>query len=227
MNTRLIQLLAAALPAGALLAACASAPPAAVPNPQALTPTEQYAVQVEPVVDEILLAPHGHLSAAQAGALGELVMRWRELGDGPITVQSAAAGPAQDTGAAVVQALQGLGVPAAAVQLSQAAAVDPAAPAQPVRVGFGRLAAVGPHCASQWGELTRTRENLPYAAFGCATTANFAAQIADPRDLTRPRASGAADGDRRAEVLGKYRKGEPTGVQRNDDERGVVSRKIQ
>ncbi len=212
--------------AAAALAACATreSPPEAH-QIAALTPTEQFAPEVAPTVDEILLASHGRLSPNQTAALGELVMRWREVGEGAIVVQAPKSGPGRDTGHAAAATLQGFGVPAGAIQLT-AFETAPDAPPPAVSVGFGRLAAVIPQCANRWGDVTATRENLPTVNFGCAVTANIAAQVANPRDLVQARGSAPADGYRRADVLEKYRKGESTASQRSPDERGVVSQTI-
>ena len=206
-----------------LAAGCAAAPRGEPPRLEALTPTEQFALEVRSTVDEILLAPHGRLSPAQEAALADLAGRWREAGEGPILVHAeAAVEPALQTAHAAAQALQAAGVPSAFVKV---APFEPAveAPPGPVRVGYSRLVATGPQCANLWDNLTKTKRNAPYASFGCATTANLAAQIADPRDLVAPRASYPADAARRAAVLDKYRKGQPTGTERSDDERGDVS----
>jgi len=210
------------------LSGCASVSTEATPPHvlAAATPTEQFPIEVASVPDEILLAPHGSLSPAQSAALGELASRWRETGDSPIFVE-ASSGKGAGTAQAAAQALQAYGVPAEAVQVQPVAESEPAAAPVPVKVGFARLAAVGPNCDGLWDELTHTRKNLPYASFGCATAGNFAAQIADPRDLIRPRGGTPADGDRRATVMDKYRKGQSTASERGEDERGVVSRTIQ
>jgi pilus assembly protein CpaD len=163
------------------------------------------------------------VSPTQAAALGELVMRWRESGEDAIAVQGADAGPSRDTALAAVELLKAYGAQARADLQPAGAAAAPA----PVRVSFARLEAVIPDCASRWGELTRTKENQPHAAFGCAVTANMAAQMANPGDLARPRGETPADGDRRADVMDKYRKGQPTATQRSPDERGVVSNAVQ
>ena len=224
MRTPLARTALLALLAGSgLLAACATPAHAPQPtNPLAVTPTEQYSVELAPAVDEILLAPHGAVSPTQAAALGELVMRWRDSGEDAIVVQAAETGPARDTALAAAELLKTYGA-AARVELQPAAGEAPA----PVRVGFARLEAVLPDCSNRWGELTRTKENKPYTAFGCAVTANLAAQAANPGDLARPRAETPADGDRRADVLGKYRKGQPTATQRDAAEQGVVSNAVQ
>lgn len=216
------------LTGSAVLAACASPPSVenGPVNPLARTPVEQYPATFVQGADEILLAPSGSLSANQAAALGELVMRWREDGEaGPITVTSAPSGPAHDTAAAAAQALISYGVPSLAVQVAAAPPIGPAA--EPVRVSFARLEAVIPDCSTRWGNLTATKDNTVHAGFGCAVSSNFAAQVANPRDLLQPRNGAPADGDRRADVVDKYRKGQPTATQRSPDERGVVSNSIQ
>jgi pilus assembly protein CpaD len=221
--------LLALLAASALVSACASTPkyqPAGPTNPLALTPTEQYSATLVEGVDEILLASTGGLSPNQADALGALVMRWREDGgEGPIVVASAPGGPAGDTAKAAAQAIVGYGVPPGAVQVAEVAPQGPAL--EPVRVAFARLEVVTPDCSTRWGEPTRTRDNTVTTGFGCAITSNMAAQLANPRDLLHARAGGATDGDRRADVLARYRKGQPTETQRSSSERGVVSNAIQ
>lgn len=78
--------------------------------------------------------------------------------------------------------------------------------------------------------MRRLERNLGYSPdntmspnFGCAYQRNLAAMIADPRDLLGPRAESMGDAERRATVLGKYRRGEPTQTTRSQDESGVVS----
>ena len=207
--------------AAVTLAGCATgSDPAAAPPP--ITPTEQFSVEVRSTVDEILLAPHGGLSPAQDAALADLAARWRDAGEGPVIVHAAGGGPAERTAHAAAHALQAAGVPPPLVQvMPYDAPAD--APPEPVRVGYSRLVAVGPHCANLWSDLTRSARNGPSRGFGCSVTANMAAQIANPRDLISPRPSYPADAARRAIVLDKYRTGEPTGAARGDDERGDVS----
>ena len=50
-----------------------------------------------------------------------------------------------------------------------------------VLASFSRVVADGPDCRNApWDNLTATKDNEPYNRFGCALTANMAAQIADP-----------------------------------------------
>ena len=213
---------AAPVLAACVLAAGCTTPAAPSSGFVALTPTEQFAIEVRSTADEILLAPHGMLSPAQEAALAALAERWRDAGEGPIIVH-AGRGPALHTAHAAAHALHAAGVPSPFVRVETDAALPADGPPAPVRVGYSRLVAVGPQCANLWGQLSHTADNEPQPAFGCTMTANIAALVADPRDLVAPRASYPADAARRAVVLDKYRKGEPTGAKRGDDERGDVS----
>ncbi|GGZ20658.1 CpaD family pilus assembly lipoprotein [Asticcacaulis endophyticus] len=65
-------------------------------------------------------------------------------------------------------------------------------------------------CNRSWENLSRTASNTPHSNFGCAVTANMAAQIADPRDIAAPTATTPADAGRKTTVIDKYRKGEVT-----------------
>jgi pilus assembly protein CpaD len=49
--------------------------------------------------------------------------------------------------------------------------------------------------------------NEPWPDFGCSTQHNFAAVVADPRDLIEPRTSDPVDSLRRSTVIEKYRAG--------------------
>ena len=186
----------------AALGGCSTDHPRGAPPP--LTPTEQYSVIVRPVTDEIQLAANGGLSANQQAALAALVSRWRQTGDSPIVVQGAASGPGGDTAQAAVSALQAHGVPAQAIRMAPFESAEPV----PVRVGFSRQEAVGPQCSTLWGNLTGAASNRPAMNFGCSTTANFAAQIADPRDLVHAAPVDPADSRRRVLKANSYREGD-------------------
>jgi pilus assembly protein CpaD len=65
-------------------------------------------------------------------------------------------------------------------------------------------------CNRSWENLSRTASNTPHSNFGCAVTANMAAQIADPRDIAAPTAPTPSDVGRKTTIIDKYRKGEVT-----------------
>ena len=83
-------------------------------------------------------------------------------------------------------------------------------------VGFDTVRAAVPRCGASWASLTRTGTNESSANFGCAVNANLAAQIADPRDIVRPRDMTPADSGRRSVVFDNYRKGLATAAPQED-----------
>jgi pilus assembly protein CpaD len=221
----LIRLLPGLLIAGAL-GACAtdSDGPRRIAEP--LTPTEQYPIEVRQNPDEIRLAIHERgLTEGQQAALIALVDRWRETGGGPVTVQ-APRGPGDAQAGAyanqAVQALVELGVPLEQVRMAGYQPPAKAGGPPPLIVGFSSYQAVGPQCGN-WDNVTATGSNRPYANYGCAVTANFAAQIANPRDLIAPRTMGPPDAARRQTVLDHYRKGEVTSTAKDDQANASTS----
>ncbi len=58
--------------------------------------------------------------------------------------------------------------------------------------------------------ITGSVSNRSYHNFGCATQRNFAAMVANPNDLQRPRTLGQTSATRRVDVLTKYGKAEAT-----------------
>ncbi|MDP1617150.1 CpaD family pilus assembly protein [Phenylobacterium sp.] len=216
-----------ALAAG--LAACASAPPrdGAVANPA--TPLDQYRVQVTPRPEEVLLAIHAQgLSGPQADALLGLLAGWRAADGGAIRIQAPASGvdsaAAYRMGESVRAFLISHGAPPAAVQVIGYDAGGHLRP--PMIVGYLRYEAQIPDCGESWDNLSSNWNNRVSANFGCAVTANLAAQIANPADLAGPRAMDAPDAARRADVLAKYREGAITSSESDDRSTGVVSQVV-
>jgi pilus assembly protein CpaD len=220
----------AAAALGLALAGCATdgvaSGKASGPNRQAATPTEQWTDRVQIVAhpDSIRLGVHADgPSPNQAAALSQFVDRWMQAEAGQIDVQ-APIGASPRMVAGVYQLLTAEGAPAHAVKLSS---YDPAGLAgAPIVVGFERYQAIAPKCGLEWESLTRTAGNDPYTNFGCAVTANMAAQTANPEDLLRPRGTTPADAQRRATVLDKYRKGEATSSRADEQAVGVVSKAV-
>ena len=217
---------AAAALAAMGLSACATAEHGSERPSASLTPTEQYSVQVKESPDQVALTAHPDgLSLTQRTALVSLVSRWRgSPGAGDFAVQTPAGDRdvAARVGGDVVAALHAMGVPADRIRSG-----DYAGPAgAPVLASYSRLEAEGPDCRGGWDNLTSTKSNKPSSHFGCAITANFAAQIADPRDLLGPAPTGPSDAGRRGIVLGKYRNGDVTSTPRDEQAAGAVSKAI-
>jgi pilus assembly protein CpaD len=192
----------------------------------ATTATEAWTdkVEVDTQPEIIRLGVHADgVSPNQATAVADFVGLWREDDGGLISVQTPV-GASPRMVASVQAHLAAQGAPLSMIELvSYDAAGDPAAP---IVVAFDRFTVDTPRCGQNWENLTKTRNNEAFGNFGCAVTANIAAQIANPQDLLRPRTMTPADAQRRATVLGKYRQGETTSSARDDQAAGVVSRAI-
>lgn len=83
--------------------------------------------------------------------------------------------------------------------------------AAPVRLSYSALEAQVDSRCGQWpddlgnGPNLRGWENRPYWNLGCAAQQNFAAQVADPRDLVRPRKLDTADTAMRTRAIERVR----------------------
>lgn len=203
------------LAASALLAGCAGAPAEGL-APVPLTPTQRFSLQVEPGMERIALAVHDTgLSANQQNAVIDLANRFGQDGAAGLVIEAPSGqdAVANDLAWRVKGVLEQIGVPAHQVQVIAYNAPDPRAP---VLVGYETLRARVPQCGREWGSLTRTANNQGSANFGCAVTANLAAQIANPRDIIAPRAMTPGDAGRRSVVFDSYRKGEQTAANREE-----------
>lgn len=173
-----------------------------------ITPLSRYVLQVEPGLDRIALAVHDQgLSSTQHAALRDLAARYGASGSGQVRIES----PAGDDPVAVEQAwavrafLQASGVPGDRIQMAAYNAPDPRAP---VLAGFETIRAHVPDCSAEARNMGARMSNQSSGGFGCAITANMAAQIADPRDILGARPMTPADSGRAAVVFDNYRRGQ-------------------
>lgn len=212
-----------------LLSACASSSDTG--SQAAIAPAtdaEQWMnrVQIDAHPDEVALVLHDELSPAQADAVDRLLDRWMAEEGREIVVSAPTGGAdaelAGRMAVAVRQRLVALGAPPAHVRV---VGYRSGAPNAPLKVGFTRFEAKVPQCGS-WENLTATRNNAAYDNFGCAITANMAAQVANPEDLLGPRGSTPADAGRRDTVIGKYRAGATSASAKEDQATGVVSKAV-
>ncbi len=179
-------------------------------NVAPVTPLSQYVLQVEPGIDRIALAVHDQgLSANQHQALRGLVSRFVSEQASILRIES----PSGNDPAAAAQAyamrdaMQAMGVPGDMIQVVGYDAPDARAP---VLAGFETLRAHVPDCSAEPRNLGSRFSNLPTGGFGCAVTANMAAQIANPRDILTPRELQPSDSGRAAVVFALYRQGKQT-----------------
>jgi pilus assembly protein CpaD len=94
----------------------------------------------------------------------------------------------------------------------------------PLVISYRTYEAVVPACPDiSHYDFSWTGANSALPSFGCAVSANLAAQIGDPSDLVGAQRMDPADLGRRTVVMTKYRNGEVTGAARNKDGDGAVS----
>lgn len=223
MTARAAATFALVLAGSLALAGCAAGPALA---PPALTPTSRWTLQVEPSLDRIALAVREDgLSPAQGAALDALAARHGHRGVGAISV-AAPAGEDPDaarTAWSIRDALIARGLPAEAIRMTGYAAPDPRAP---VVVSFETVEARTPVCGRDWEDLSANLNRTPNN-FGCALTANMAAQIANPRDILQPRAMPPQDSHRAVVVFDNYRQGRQTSAPQEELVGGRVTQAVE
>jgi pilus assembly protein CpaD len=207
----------------ALVSACAATGPTAAPP---LTATSRYVLEVEPGIDRIALAVHDDgLSTTQQAALTDLAARFFQArgefirietptGDDPVTHQVAWS---------TRDALIARGVPAARLQV---VSYDAPAARAPILAGFETVRAFIPNCAAAQSVVGSNFSNQPSSSFGCAVTANLAAQIANPRDIVAPAALAPPDTGRRGKVFDTYRVASTTSAAQEPLIDGQISKAV-
>ncbi len=216
-----------AIAALATLSACATPTPDRMSDVR--TPLDHFQPKAVSSEHEIRLAIHAQgLSGPQADALAAFAADWADAEGGTITLRAPSGGP--DAGAAFRTAegartfLIDQGVPSDRVVIAGYDAQGQAGGI--LHVSYTRFEAVIPSCGKAWTNIAHSMTNDAQPNFGCAVSANMAAQIADPADLVRAHQSAPIDASRRAVVLDKYRKGLMTSSEKDDQAKGVVSEAI-
>lgn len=96
--------------------------------------------------------------------------------------------------------------------------------AAPLIISYRTYNAVVPGCPDLSAlDLSDTSANSSLRSLGCAVAVNLAAMIANPSDLVGHQSMDPSDVGRRSIVLTKYRAGDKTSAQRNDDASGAIS----
>lgn len=192
-----------------------------------MTPLSRYSLQVEPGMDRIALAVHeSGLSTNQHAAIRDLAGRYAQGGSGAVKVEV----PVGDDpvsgqqGWAIRAALAAAGVPEERIQMASYYGPDARAP---VLAGFETVRAVITDCSRERRTLGTHFSNQSSLGFGCAVTANMAAQIADPRDIQAARGFTPADSGRAAVVFANYRSGQPTSAAREPLVEGQVAQAVE
>lgn len=212
------------------LAACASVP--TPEGPPVASAADRHRIEVTESAEriEIAVAPGDvALTPAARAGLRAFAGNYLRYGHGALVLSSPSGGPNADAASVIAHearmSLVDAGVSYAAVAGSN---YDGSGAEAPIIVSFARFEAQAPECAPLWEQdLAHQSNNQPWASFGCATNANLAAMVEDPRDLLRPRDFDPRDSGRRDTVLEAYREGEQTHAARSADERITISNAVQ
>ncbi len=208
--------------AAAMLGACAQTSPNADLNLKAATPLDQYPLKAQTMTKSINLRvePDG-LSANQRAALDQVASQASWVSGNPVNVEIVTAGDP-----VAVAAGHGIGdyLSAHAVDdndISLSSTQDQ--PSDVVTVNLVYYRAKTYDCNQAWENMAATGANKVSQNFGCAIYSNLAAQVADPRDLSGPAPAASGDAGRKSVVLDKYRKGEVTSSQKDEEAKGTIS----
>ncbi len=202
--------------AAAALALAACGTTGAGKPEQARLPTDQFPIAAAATPVGIQLTSHKDgLSDAQTDHLRALVADWRVNGSGMIVIEipACACDDAADAGYATRDYIRSLGVEDTAIRLL-GYNTDPGGP---IRVSFQRVAAKTYDCGKSWSDLTKTGDNNVSPNFGCARNSNLAAMIDNPSTIQHPTAIDPANPDRTELVIERYRAGQATGSQKDQD----------
>ena len=214
-----------------MVAACAAGctMPMANGEDQAFSLKDRYPITVEPQVVTMAIAVDDgmqRLAPGESDRVRAFAERWKSRGQGMINAAAPVGSPNRAAAMAgldeIKSILRASGVQSGAVNISSYRADNDAR--APITLSFVTLTATAGDCGFDWSQnLGWTPRNEAWPEFGCSTRRNFAAVIADPRDLIEPRAMGPADNARRSQVLDNHRKGIITQAQKNTDDSGNVS----
>ena len=195
------------------------------PHPDPVLPSSQYAMTADTQVRTMNFRVERGLSDNQRHALDQVASRAAWSADAPVDVQIITSGDpaAVAAGRAMADYLYTHDV--ADKDLSLKSAPDQASDIVTVNLVFYRTHHID--CNQTWENLAATGGNQTYENFGCAVTANIAAQVADPRDLDHPHAEDPADASRKSAILDKYRQGKITSADEDENAKGNVSTAIQ
>jgi pilus assembly protein CpaD len=173
----------------------------------------------------------GGLTPTQRAEVGALASSWRREATGGMVIEVPLGGAnehAANGAAREIRAILGAsGVPQQSIEIRPYRTQDPVRLGT-IRVNYPKMTAETGPCGLWPEDLGPTtdpvyRNNRPHWNHGCAMQRNLAAQVAEPADLVQPRSETPVLAARRATVIDKYRKGEPTATQYPDTNKGKIS----
>ncbi|WP_156521055.1 CpaD family pilus assembly protein [Magnetospirillum moscoviense] len=151
------------------------------------------------------------LPVDDARRLSAFAADYLRRGAGPLELAVVAAGEddpqARDSAEKLAQELMARGVRAAEIKARLVWDSKPGDTGMAV-LSYPHHVAKAPECGSWTNPLNWNNGNRNTDNFGCAVQRNIALMAADPRDLESARPVSGRDGERAADILGKYQKGQ-------------------
>jgi len=211
------------------LSATACTMPMSNGEEESFSPTSRFPITVEPqVVTMAISVDDGmqRLAPGETDRVRAFAERWKARGEGMINAATPVGSANRSAALAgldeVKRILRASGVEPNAVNISSYRADNDTH--APITLSFVTLSATAQDCGMDWSEnLGYSPRNTPWPEFGCTTQHNFAAVVANPRDLLEPHSPDLQDNARRSQVLDNYRKGTLTAAQKSQDDSGTVS----
>ncbi len=168
------------------------------------------------------------LSSEKKMELGNFVDRYRREGEGRL-ILSAPAGQPNEVAAFNVlndvrDKMKAQGIVRQMVRLKPYSPKgDPEAP---IIISYLGYKAQGPECGPLTRDYGGEGRNLPAEQLSCANQANFAAMVANPRDLVEARDEAPRSGERRDELWSKYVKGDSTQSKKSQDQKQTLGSSV-
>ena len=168
------------------------------------------------------------LNAEKKMELGIFVDRYRREGEGRL-ILSAPAGQPNEVAAFNVlndvrDSMKSHGVVRQMVKLTPY--TPKGDPEAPIIVSYLGYKAEGPKCGPLTRDFGGEGRNLPYEQHTCANQANFAAMIANPKDLIEARDETPRSGERRDQLWDKYVKGASTVTKKSSDQKKTLGSSV-
>ncbi len=165
------------------------------------------------------------LNSEKKMELGNFVEQYRREGEGKL-ILSAPAGQPNEVAAFNVlndirDSMKSHGIVRQMVRLRPYSPKgDPEAP---IIISYLGYKAEGPKCGPLTRDVGGEYANRPGEQLACANQANFAAMVANPRDLVEPRDESPRSGERRDQLWDKYVKGDSTETKKSKDQKTTLS----
>ena len=168
------------------------------------------------------------LNSEKKMELGNFVDQFRREGEGRL-ILSAPAGQPNEVAAFNVlndvrDSMKSHGIVRQMVKLSPY--TPKGDPEAPIIVSYLGYKAEGPKCGPLTRDIGGEGRNLPYEQHACATQANMAAMIANPKDLIEARDESPRSGERRDQLWDKYVKGDSTETKKSSDQKKTLGSSV-